>query len=151
MGPHGPHPTQKTMFFFSEIIKSDPKLSKPFILTKYHMFWLSYECFSKLCNVFLLKSAISSHSSCADTDFDHNFNCFKCSAYVTNIHSEMSFCLCRQILFIYGSRWWCCYNKAKTSCVDIFHSSCLPVYRLFLTQITLPNDWEQGKNQVLTN
>ena len=29
-----------------------------FILTKYHMFWLSYECFSILCNAFLL-SAIS--------------------------------------------------------------------------------------------
>ena len=29
------------------------------------MFWLSYECFSILCNAFLLKSAISSHSSCA--------------------------------------------------------------------------------------
>ena len=28
------------------------------------MFWLSYECFSLLCNAFLLKSAISSHSSC---------------------------------------------------------------------------------------
>ena len=30
------------------------------------MFWLSYECFSILCNVFLLKSAISSHNSCSD-------------------------------------------------------------------------------------
>ena len=29
------------------------------------MFWLSYECFSILCNAFLLKSAISSHNSCA--------------------------------------------------------------------------------------
>ena len=28
------------------------------------MFWLSYECFSILCNAFLLKSAISSHNSC---------------------------------------------------------------------------------------
>ena len=28
------------------------------------MFWLSYECFSKLCNVFLPKIAISSHNSC---------------------------------------------------------------------------------------
>ena len=62
-GPHGPRPKQKTIFF-SEIIKPDPKLSKPFYLTKYHMFWLSYECFSILCNAFLLKSAISSHNSC---------------------------------------------------------------------------------------
>ena len=30
------------------------------------MFWVSYECFSILCNVFLLKSAISSHNSCSD-------------------------------------------------------------------------------------
>ena len=29
------------------------------------MFWLSYECFSILRNAFLLKSAISSHNSCA--------------------------------------------------------------------------------------
>ena len=28
------------------------------------MLWLSYECFSILCNVFLLKSAISSLNSC---------------------------------------------------------------------------------------
>ena len=28
------------------------------------MFWLSYECFSVLCNAFLLKSVISSHNSC---------------------------------------------------------------------------------------
>ena len=30
------------------------------------MFWLSYECFSVLCNAFLLKSAISSCNSCAE-------------------------------------------------------------------------------------
>ena len=28
------------------------------------MFCLSYECFSILCNAFLLKSAISSHNTC---------------------------------------------------------------------------------------
>ena len=58
-GPHGPCPKKK--FFFSEIEKPDPKLPKPFILSKYRMFWLSYECFSILCNAFLLKSANSSH------------------------------------------------------------------------------------------
>ena len=31
-GPHGPHPKQKTVFFFSEIIKPDPKLSKTFYI-----------------------------------------------------------------------------------------------------------------------
>ena len=28
------------------------------------MFWLSYECFSILCDVFLLKSVMSSHNIC---------------------------------------------------------------------------------------
>ena len=32
-GPHGPRPKQKTIFF-SEIIKPDPKLSKPFYFNK---------------------------------------------------------------------------------------------------------------------
>ena len=32
-GPHGPRPKQKH-FFFSEIIKPDPKLSKPFYFNK---------------------------------------------------------------------------------------------------------------------
>ena len=32
-GPHGPRPKQKTIFF-SEIIKLDPKLSKPFYFNK---------------------------------------------------------------------------------------------------------------------
>ena len=35
-----------------------------FVLTKYHMFWLSYECFSILCKAFLLKITISSHNRC---------------------------------------------------------------------------------------
>ena len=34
-----------------------------FILAKYHMFWLSHECFSILCISFSLKSVISSHNS----------------------------------------------------------------------------------------
>ena len=63
--PMGHTQNKKQFFFFSEMIKPDPKLSKPFYFwTKYHMFWLSYECFSILCNAFLLKSAISSHNSC---------------------------------------------------------------------------------------
>ena len=33
------------------------------------MFWLSYECFSILCNAFLLKSAISSNNSCDTTTY----------------------------------------------------------------------------------
>ena len=55
------HTQDKKQFFFSEIAKPDPKLSKKFTLTKYHVLWLSYECFSILCSDFLLKSAISSH------------------------------------------------------------------------------------------
>ena len=34
------------------------------------MFWLSYECFSILCNTFLLKSAFSSHNSCEERCLD---------------------------------------------------------------------------------
>ena len=37
-----------------------------FILTKYDIFSLSYECFFIFCNAFLLKSAISSHKNCAN-------------------------------------------------------------------------------------
>ena len=51
-----------------------------FILTKYHMFWLSYECFSILCNAFLLKSAISSHNSCVQ---GHIFQ------YISNVFHDL--------------------------------------------------------------
>ena len=54
----------KNFFFFSEITKTDPKLSKPFCYNKISMFWLSYECFSILGNAFFLKSVISSNNSC---------------------------------------------------------------------------------------
>ena len=65
-GPHhGPCPKQKTIFF-SEIIKPDPKLSKPFYFNKIP-YVLAELCFSILCNAFLLKSAISSHNSCEDS------------------------------------------------------------------------------------
>ena len=53
----------KKTFFFSEIIKPDPKLSKPFYFNKIP-YVLAELCFSILCNAFLLKSAISSHNSC---------------------------------------------------------------------------------------
>ena len=36
------------------------------------MFWLTYECFSIMCDAFLLKSVISSHNSCALTYFIGN-------------------------------------------------------------------------------
>ena len=54
--------TQNKKTFFSEVTKADHKLSKTFYLPKYHMFWLSYESFSILCDVFLLKRV--SHNSC---------------------------------------------------------------------------------------
>ena len=41
------HAQNKKNVFFAEIKKLDHKLSKKFNLSKYHMFWLSYECFSK--------------------------------------------------------------------------------------------------------
>ena len=58
---HKGHVQNKKTIFFSEITKPD---QKHFILLKYHMFWLSYECFSVLLyDAFLLKSVISSHNS----------------------------------------------------------------------------------------
>ena len=53
------------------------------------MFWLSYECFSIVCNAFLLKSAISSHNSCAGY-------IFKSSTSVSN--------------------WQACFFKWKAKC-----------------------------------
>ena len=44
------------------------------------MFWLSYECFSILCNAFLLKSAISSHNSCVQS---HIFQ------YISNVFHDL--------------------------------------------------------------
>ena len=58
---------QNKKLFFSEIAKPDHKFSKRFILSKFRMFWLSYECFSLAYDAFLLKSVISSHSSCQNT------------------------------------------------------------------------------------
>ena len=60
-GPHGPHPKQENNFF-AEITKPNhiTSFQKKFILLKYHMFWLSYECFSILYDAFcsVLESVI---------------------------------------------------------------------------------------------
>ena len=48
-GPHGPRPKQKTIFFLRNNKNQILSFQNLFILTKYHMFWLSYECFSILC------------------------------------------------------------------------------------------------------
>ena len=66
------HTQIKKQIFFSEIIRPDLSFQNLFILTKYHMFWLSYECFSILCNAFLLKSPISSHNSCVTSVPSHH-------------------------------------------------------------------------------
>ena len=78
----------------------------------------------------------------ADTDLDHDFNCFKCSAQ----YSKICFCFCKYCS--YGSRWCCC--KSKTLFVFIYFCFQL-TYWLFFdpTQISPPNYWEQGRNQVL--
>ena len=47
--------TEKKKIFL-EIIKPGHKLSNAFILLKSQTFWLSSECFSILCDAFLLKS-----------------------------------------------------------------------------------------------
>ena len=60
---HGPRPKQKNNVFFQKQQNEILSFQNLFILTKYRVFWLSYECFSRLCNAFLLKSAISSDNS----------------------------------------------------------------------------------------
>ena len=58
----------------NQIINFQEKL----ILSKYHIFWLSYECFSILYDVFMLKRVISSGNSCGNkTHFENHFiTCF---------------------------------------------------------------------------
>ena len=67
-GKYGPLLKQKTIFLQNrsnnKVTKQIISFPKLFILSKYHMVWLSYEWFSILCDVFLLKRIISSHSSC---------------------------------------------------------------------------------------
>ena len=58
--PNGPCPKEKIFQKKQNQILSFQNL---FILAKYHMFWLSHECFSILCIAFSLKSVISSHNS----------------------------------------------------------------------------------------
>ena len=66
-GPYGLRPKQKPIFFFQKEQSEILNFQKLFILTQYHMFWLGYECFSKLCDAFLLKSVISSQQLCCHT------------------------------------------------------------------------------------
>ena len=54
-------PKTKNFFFFSEMTKPDPKLSKPYFNKISNV--LVELCFSILCNAFLLKSVTSSHNS----------------------------------------------------------------------------------------
>ena len=61
-GPHGPYPKTKNNIYFRNNKTRSLSFQNLFILTKYNMFWLSYECFSISCDAFLLKSVISSHS-----------------------------------------------------------------------------------------
>ena len=57
---------QNLFFFFHKQQNQIISFQKRFILWKYQMFWLSYECFSIVCDAFLLKRVISSHNSCAE-------------------------------------------------------------------------------------
>ena len=64
MGSPWATPKTKNNFFFQKSQNQILSFQNLIILTKYRMFWLSYECFSIWCNAFLLKSVISSHNSC---------------------------------------------------------------------------------------
>ena len=54
------HVQNETQMLLQEILKSDHQLLETLCLSKYHMFWLSYESFSILCDVFCHKSVIFS-------------------------------------------------------------------------------------------
>ena len=55
---------QNKNFCFQKQQNQIISFQKLFILTKHHMFGLSYECFSISCFSILLKSVISSHNRC---------------------------------------------------------------------------------------
>ena len=59
------HTQDGNLLFLAEITKADYQPQKVFILSKY-MFWLSYESFSILSDVFCQKSVISSKNSCEE-------------------------------------------------------------------------------------
>ena len=52
------------IFFLQKEQKQIISFQKLFILSKYNMFWLSYERFSIFCDVVLRKSVISCHNNC---------------------------------------------------------------------------------------
>ena len=58
------HAQNKKQFFFSEIIKPDPKLSKPFYFNKISYVLAALWMFFYIVWCFLLKSVISSHNRC---------------------------------------------------------------------------------------
>ena len=64
------HAQNKKQFFFSEIIKPDPKLSKPFYFNK--MPYVLAELWMFFYKCFFLLSAISSHNSAVAGLFFHN-------------------------------------------------------------------------------
>ena len=65
LDPHGPRPKQKA--FFSVIAKPDHKLSKTFYFIK--ISYVLVECFSILCDVFLLKSVIFSITAVSNREW----------------------------------------------------------------------------------
>ena len=53
----------KNIFILAEITKQIISFPKRFILSKQHRLWLSYDCLSILCDVFLLKRVIFRHNN----------------------------------------------------------------------------------------
>ena len=59
------HAQDEKNFFWQKYQKQIISFQQIFILSKYHMFWLSYEIFSILSDVSCQKSVISNQNSCA--------------------------------------------------------------------------------------
>ena len=130
--------------FWAEITKANHQLPENFILSKYHLFWLSYESFSILSDIFCQKSAISSKNSC-EKNFDGKWmmtvhNCIKvkllcygrineafhCFLQLGNMYFsswDMSFFVTSVLQKICQSNFWNIQNEqvlTKGACVAYF-------------------------------
>ena len=85
-GHYGPHPRRKKFFFARNNKSRSSAFRKFFILSKYHMFWLSYESFSILSDVSVKRVSFPAKTAVAVHYFLHAFLsdyfCFACQICV---------------------------------------------------------------------